>query len=332
MNNIKKMLKQFWRCVDITVTDEAALLEDGFDYNKRRQEYVNPFTFFSGFHIEYEYALSETPARLVGEVWDMRQKEPVPQYFSTGYIRRFRRLQNGFAVITGIDNQRSVVYSFKMIKDNPLQLKRIAQKVALKHSQSKNESTEPETMDCVVTPWARLMMHRMKNWKEPCFAQIKTVNELSEFARTQRKRHLTTGTSLLFVLNDGEPNPPDQVVSWFCSLFARHINDFFEDQNAYGWEEFCKKFAYFSVKQIVGGQIGHESFDDLILLAECLAKDKEVFRIVTESNLSPEDYEKAEEWLSETEEIPRGFADSVMAAICALLGVIRRQSMDEKEE
>ena len=105
-------------------------------------------------------------------------------------------------------------------------------------------------------------------------------------------------------------------------LAARTIpflsNDTLED------EEFCFRFYRLGIGGLVHSQLGHECLDDIIQLAECLVRSRQVFSILGKEILPPDMIGELFDFIDSYDESRYSmcFDNAVLGAICVFLGVL----------
>ena len=140
--------------------------------------------------------------------------------------------------------------------------------------------------------------------------------------RELRKKYLGSDISLeaLVVGRDGKPDVAavKELTEYLCkqAVIYRRV------ESRTGEAETYAAFFYFSLYLFALQSIGDESVDDLIQLGDCYEKDPYVFMYVCEMDLTDDLYCEVESWVMENEYAPAGFSEGVLAAVCALLGVL----------
>lgn len=140
--------------------------------------------------------------------------------------------------------------------------------------------------------------------------------------RERRKRFLGSNISLLdivapkYVIND-------KTIEKLSKYLAVRAGHFWKPNNVEA-EKFCEQFFLLAIYAIAGGEVGNESVDDIIQLAECLVRDIDVFTTVMK-NLLPTDmigmlFEFTE--ICDGEALTVHFEDAVLGAVSVFLGVL----------
>lgn len=89
-------------------------------------------------------------------------------------------------------------------------------------------------------------------------------------------------------------------------------------------ENFCYRFYVLALYALASGNVGDESIDDIIQLAECLVRSKDIF-ITVMRNLLPTDMISELFSFVESDEcscVTATFEDAVLGAVAVLLGVL----------
>ena len=145
--------------------------------------------------------------------------------------------------------------------------------------------------------------------------------------RRKRKEYLGSDLGLtMFVHEDGEPL--EDVVETLSRQLGDLTVHFLErDYNARNIEDYlnelCYGFFYYSLQLYAYNQVGDDSIDDLIRLAELFRSDITIFNIVLEQDLPKEIVDGWMAFTARYDYIPYGLPEAVTGAISVFLGVLK---------
>ena len=159
-------------------------------------------------------------------------------------------------------------------------------------------------------------IHRKKH-------QFDNFSEIRIELRQRRKMFLGSFTSLRAVVCANGKLSDDKIseLSTFLALRATALWDKKYEKS----EAFCRQFFMLAINAIAGGEVGDETMDDLIQLAETLVRSKEIFVYVMK-DLLPDDlvselFELTESYDSDL--YTASFEDAVLGAIAIYLGTLK---------
>ena len=154
----------------------------------------------------------------------------------------------------------------------------------------------------------------------------KTPVELSSELRERRKRLLGSYISLQnLVCANGS----------IIESTARELRDYLAEKTILFWKDnhpdkntFCQQFYELAIYAIAGGNVGQESVDDIIRLAECLVHSRQVFVIVMKKLLLQDMIGNMFGFVDSCDDqtFSPDFEDAVLAAVSVLLGVLQDPS------
>jgi len=141
--------------------------------------------------------------------------------------------------------------------------------------------------------------------------------------RQRRKSFLGSSQSLCeIVCVDGQVD--DGRVSKLSTFLAARCLSFWSKKDDRA-ARFCFQFFYLAICSIAGGNVGDESIDDIIQLAEALVRSREVFCIVVKE-LVPADMVGEMFDLTESYDdsfYTSTFEDAVLGAVSVYLGMLK---------
>lgn len=170
------------------------------------------------------------------------------------------------------------------------------------------------------TSLAVLLEQLRKKRNEPPVAKDLYVLEI--LLREKRKRLIGSYHSLYEMICP-QNTPDEKIIS--------DLSDYLSIRTVCFWkadlpdkEEFCRRFYELAMYCIASGNIGNESIDDIIKLANCLVRSKDIYMDVVK-RLIPTDM--ISDLFSLTEGYDPGyfsalFEDAVLAAVSVFLGAL----------
>lgn len=175
----------------------------------------------------------------------------------------------------------------------------------------------------VIEPWFQLFVKQRVAEREHKAERLYNSKSVTFSIRQKRKEYLGSDLGLtMFVHEDGKPL--EQAVEALSAYLGNLTAHFLEkDYGRSGYEDLCIGFFYYALQLYAYDQVGDDSFDDLIQLAELFRNDTELLTIVLEQDLSEEIVEEWIDFLSENSEIPRNFPEAAIGAIAVFLGVLK---------
>lgn len=152
--------------------------------------------------------------------------------------------------------------------------------------------------------------------------QFKELTDVTEQIRSRRKLFLGSHLSLKELVCEKEIIREDAVIALSEYLAVRTM-PFLRDVYAES-KEFCFRYYQLAIYMIAGENLGKESVDDIILLADCLVRSRDVF-IEVGKRLLPKDmlgelFAFSESY-SDVLYTPY-FTDAVLGAVSVFLGVL----------
>ena len=149
-----------------------------------------------------------------------------------------------------------------------------------------------------------------------------SINDVQAILRSHRKRLLGTAMSLTKLIGWSEQYNEEKIHELSAYLAARSMC--FISRNTEFTLEFFQDFFWFSIQIIASGNIGKESVDDLIQLADCIVRSVEIYSIVAKDCLNEALHEPFDEWISTMDGPPAAeLQDAVLGAICVFVGRIK---------
>lgn len=152
------------------------------------------------------------------------------------------------------------------------------------------------------------------------------ANDLSSIQkelREKRKTFLGSHISLRnLVISNFAIN--DDNVDELCTYLAKRSVHFWDNKSD-ETEQFCYHFYNIVIRGIASGKVGGESIDDIIQLADCLIKSKQVFVIVAKDILPKEMIGELFDFIDNSPKnyFCASFVDAVLGAISVLLGILK---------
>ena len=97
--------------------------------------------------------------------------------------------------------------------------------------------------------------------------------------------------------------------------------------------DFCLQFYEMAIYAIASGEVGDETIDDVIQLADCLVLSRDVFIVVMKELLQPEMISALFEFLELTEDVSLApdFTHAVLGAVSTFLGALKDPCAQEAE-
>lgn len=149
-----------------------------------------------------------------------------------------------------------------------------------------------------------------------------SVSEIRTEIRKRRKHILGSHVSVLqFVCSEGtfDVTRVDELSGFLAERTVLFLGKEELEANI-----FCRRFYTLSFYALASGNVGDESIDDVIQLAECVVRSRDIFTTVLR-NLLPEDmiselFHFSEEY--DNTYLGPNFEDAVLGAIAVLLGVL----------
>lgn len=149
-----------------------------------------------------------------------------------------------------------------------------------------------------------------------------TVSALRTEIRERRKHILGSHISLFpFVCNGTEIN--ETYVEELSISLADRTVCFWGKRTAEA-TSFCRRFYILAFYALASGEVGDESIDDVIQLAECLVRSRDVFVTVLRSLLPVDMVSELFNFVEAYDDsyFSATFEDAVLGAIAVLLGVL----------
>lgn len=173
-----------------------------------------------------------------------------------------------------------------------------------------------------IDPWFQLFAKQRMAEEAHKNEMLYNCKTVKDGIRKKRKEYLGSDLRLtMFVHENGKPL--DKAVEALSSYLGDVTAHFLEEEyDAPDHEELCFGFFYYALQLYAYDQIGCDSFDDLILLAELFENDVELMTIVMERDLNAEIMDEWTDFLTVNDHIPRHFADAVIGGLAVFLGVL----------
>ena len=152
--------------------------------------------------------------------------------------------------------------------------------------------------------------------------RIDSLSKLQTLRRQQRKRVIGSHTSLTALVGEGGGIQENDVADLADHLSRRSI--LFWNGAGSPQPEFFASFYDLAIRMVASGKLGNESVDDIIQLAECIVRSKDIF-ITVAKDLLPED--RISELFEFTDQYDEfwfvaHFEDAVLGAVAAFLGTL----------
>ena len=146
--------------------------------------------------------------------------------------------------------------------------------------------------------------------------------DVQQELRERRKSFLGSHLSLrMLVRSEGTINEP---VAYELSSYLAHHTIPFWKANHDKAEEFCLRFYRIVIYCITYDNVAQECADDIIQLADCLVRSKDIFQYVAKQMLPPDMVGELFDFIESYDEefYNASFVDAVLGAVCVLLGVL----------
>ena len=160
----------------------------------------------------------------------------------------------------------------------------------------------------------------------PCtFELFQIHNELRE----RRKSFLGSYVSLVDMVQSKGIVEEDHVLE-LCAYLASRTMHFWNRTDEQS-NDFCLLFYELAICSISSGKVGNETIDDLIQLADCLVRSRDIFTVVTKELLSPDMISTLFAFIEMCEDVllTPEFTDAVLGAVSVFLGVLKDPCTEE---
>ena len=179
-----------------------------------------------------------------------------------------------------------------------------------------------------ISPWFQLFAKQRIAEREHQYERLNNCQSVKDGILKKRQEYLGSDLELtMFVHENGKPIEKAVIAlsSYLGSLTAYFLEKEYEIPDM---EDLCYGFFYFALQLYAYDQVGCDSFDDLIQLAELFECDSEVMTIVLERDLPEEIVEDWIQFLTINDYVPLCFKDAVTGAVAVLLGVLKDPTTD----
>ena len=158
------------------------------------------------------------------------------------------------------------------------------------------------------------------------------LSAVQQELRQRRKQFLGTYLPVReFVLSGSDLD--EEIVEALSDYLARQTISFWNNQTEDA-ESFCFRFYRLAFYALASGKVSRECVDDILRLAECLVRSREVF-IIAMKEMLPSDmigelYDFTESYNDEFYTVT--LEEAVLGGICVLLGVLSSPLADTEQE
>lgn len=178
----------------------------------------------------------------------------------------------------------------------------------------------------ITSDWFKNVLSKAR--AKTAFSQAECLNDIQAVLRSHRKRLLGTAMSLEKLICSDEKYNEEKIHELSAYLAARSMCFISKDSSF--TLEFFQNFYWYSVQLIASGEIGNESVDDLIQLADCIVRSVEIYSIVAKDCLPKALHQPFEEWISTMDVTPAAeLHDAVLGAVCVFVGRLKDPLCDE---
>ena len=153
-------------------------------------------------------------------------------------------------------------------------------------------------------------------------ARIKTLPSLRTELRVRRQEVIGSYISLSSLVY-GPDGVQDTFATALADYLARLSGSFWPGSDCPS-KDFFLRFYDLAIHMIAGGGVGNETVDDIIQLAECLARSKDIFIVVAKDLLPPNMIGDLFDFTDRYDEFfVARLEDAVLGAVSVFLGTLK---------
>ena len=166
------------------------------------------------------------------------------------------------------------------------------------------------------------LIRQARSWAKTSAPVFSDVTSIRGELRSRRKKLIRSFISLEELVGKGDAMNEAE---------AEALSDYLAQRTVAIWKvkepesvDFCKTFYTLAIVAIASGNVGSESVDDIIQLAECLVRSRDTFTIVMKGLLPAERIGSLFRLVSEVNEgfFDIRFEDAVLGGVAVFLGAL----------
>lgn len=176
-----------------------------------------------------------------------------------------------------------------------------------------------------------LLLSKARTGSTRARPRIDTLSRLRTLLRQQRKRVIGSHISLAVLIGEGSDIREDGVTA--LSEYLSHRSLLLWSGQNKPQPEFFEQFYSLAIRMVASGKLGDESIDDIIQLAECIVRSKDIFVAVAKDLLPKDRISDLFAFIDQYGEsyFTAHFEDAVLGAVAVFLGTLADPARKEND-